>query len=153
MDQKSAEILRSLVLFKEPLLNVESATMLAPAPAPPPRADRTPLDDLLAGRPGRLGPCRAGLAQRDETADSRDGGSSAKERAMKEVNYVFGALEEPDVEALMRIGTHQQLHVSDALLTEGTHHDAIYLVLHGELSVSVKGRNAAIAHGRGRRAF
>ena len=64
---------------------------------------------------------------------------------MKEVNYVFGALEQPDVEALTRIGTHQQLHVSDQLLTEGTHHDAIYLVLDGELSVSVKGRNAAIA--------
>ena len=32
---------------------------------------------------------------------------------MKEVNYVFGALEEPDVEALMRIGTQQQLHVSE----------------------------------------
>jgi len=30
---------------------------------------------------------------------------------MKEVNYVFGALEEPDVEALTRIGTHQQLSV------------------------------------------
>jgi hypothetical protein len=52
---------------------------------------------------------------------------------MKEVNYVFGALEEPDVEALMRIGTQQQLHVSDP--TQGTHHDAIYLVLDGELSV------------------
>ena len=37
---------------------------------------------------------------------------------MKEVNYT---LEEPDVEALMRIGTQQQLHVSDQLLTEGTH--------------------------------
>jgi CRP/FNR family cyclic AMP-dependent transcriptional regulator len=65
---------------------------------------------------------------------------------MKEVNYVFGALEEPDVEALMRIGTQQQLHVSDQLLTEGTHHDAIYLVLDGELSVSVKGRNDVIAY-------
>ena len=65
---------------------------------------------------------------------------------MKEVNYVFGGLEEPDVEALMRIGTQQQMHVSDQLLTEGTHHDAIYLVLDGELSVSVKGRNAAIAY-------
>src|SRR5215467_11064545 len=65
---------------------------------------------------------------------------------MKEVNYVFGALEEPDVEALTRIGTHQQLHVSDELLTEGTHHEAIYLVLEGELSVSVKGRDAAIAY-------
>jgi hypothetical protein len=34
---------------------------------------------------------------RDETADSRDqlrGFASPKERAMKEVNYVFGALEE-----------------------------------------------------------
>jgi DMSO/TMAO reductase YedYZ molybdopterin-dependent catalytic subunit len=65
---------------------------------------------------------------------------------MKEVKYVFGALEEPDVEALLRIGTQQQLHVSDQLLTEGTHHDAIYLVLDGELSVSVKGRNAAVAY-------
>ena len=65
---------------------------------------------------------------------------------MKEVNYVFGALKEPDVEALMRIGTPQQLHVGDQLLTEGIHHDAIYLVLDGELSVSVKGRNAAIAY-------
>ena len=65
---------------------------------------------------------------------------------MKEVNYVFGALEEPDVEALMRIGTQQQLHVGDQLLTEGTHHDAIYLVLDGELSVSVKGRTTAIAY-------
>ena len=64
---------------------------------------------------------------------------------MKEVNYVFGALEEPDVDALMRIGTQERLHVSDQLLTEGTHHDAIYLVLDGELSVSVKGRNAVIA--------
>jgi len=41
-----------------------------------PVADRAPLDDVLAGRPGRLGPCRAGLAvQRDEAADSGDGGS------------------------------------------------------------------------------
>jgi hypothetical protein len=47
---------------------------------------------------------------------------------MKEVNYVFGALEEPDVEALMRIGTQQQLHVSDQFLTEGTHHDALLLL-------------------------
>jgi hypothetical protein len=45
---------------------------------------------------------------------------------MKEINYVVGALEEPDVEALMRIGTQEQLHISDQLLTEGTHHDAIY---------------------------
>jgi len=65
---------------------------------------------------------------------------------MKEANYVFSALEEPDVEALMRIGTQKQLHVSDQLLTEGTYHDAIYLVLDGELSVSVKGRNAVIAY-------
>ena len=36
---------------------------------------------------------------------------------MKESNYAFGALEEPDVEALMRIGTQQQLHVSDRSLT------------------------------------
>ena len=59
---------------------------------------------------------------------------------------VFGALEEPDVKVLMRIGTQQQLHVSDQLLAEGTYHDAIYLVLDGELSVSVKGRNTAIAY-------
>jgi CRP/FNR family transcriptional regulator, cyclic AMP receptor protein len=65
---------------------------------------------------------------------------------MKEVNYVFGALKEPDVEALMRIGTQQKLHVGDQLLTEGSHHDAIYLVLDGEMSVSVKGRNTAIAY-------
>jgi CRP-like cAMP-binding protein len=65
---------------------------------------------------------------------------------MKEVNHVFGALEEPDVEALMRIGTQQQLHVSDQLLTEGDDNDAIYLVLDGELSVSVKARNSAIAY-------
>jgi CRP-like cAMP-binding protein len=70
---------------------------------------------------------------------------------MKEVNYVFGTLEEPDVAALMRIGTQEQLHVSDQLLTEGDHHDAIYLVLDGELSVSVKGRNAVVAYvGKGR---
>src|SRR6516165_10226384 len=65
---------------------------------------------------------------------------------MKEVSYVFGALEERDVEALMRMGTQQQLHVSDQLLTEGADNDAIYLVLDGELSVSVKGRNAIIAY-------
>ena len=65
---------------------------------------------------------------------------------MKEVIYVFGALEEPDVEVLMRIGTRQQLRVGDKLLTEGTHPDAIYLVLEGELSVSVKGRDTAIAY-------
>src|SRR5262245_24233538 len=65
---------------------------------------------------------------------------------MKEVNYLFGALEEPDIELLMRLGTRQQLLVGDQLLTEGTHHDAIYLVLEGELSVSVKGRNAVIAY-------
>ena len=65
---------------------------------------------------------------------------------MKEVIYVFGALEEPDVEVLMRLGTRQQLHVGDQLLTEGTHPDAIYLVLEGELSVSVKGRDTAIAY-------
>ena len=67
-------------------------------------------------------------------------------KAMKEITYVFGALEEPDVEALMRIGTRQQLHVGDKLLTEGTHPDAIYLVLEGKLSVAVKGRDTAIAY-------
>ena len=36
--------------------------------------------------------------------------------------------------------------VSDQLLTEGTHHDAIYLVLDGELSVSVKGRDTPVAY-------
>ena len=65
---------------------------------------------------------------------------------MKDVNYTFGALKEPDVEGLMRIGTRQQLHVSDQLITEGTHHDSIYLVLEGELSVSVKGRNTPVAY-------
>ena len=35
---------------------------------------------------------------------------------MKEVNYVFGALKEPDVEALMRIGTPQQLHSATSSL-------------------------------------
>jgi CRP-like cAMP-binding protein len=63
-----------------------------------------------------------------------------------QINYVFGALEERDVEAVMRIGTQQKLHVGDQLLTEGSHHDAIYLVLDGELNVSVKGRNTAIAY-------
>jgi CRP-like cAMP-binding protein len=58
----------------------------------------------------------------------------------------LGALAEPDVDALNGIGTQERLHVSDQLLTEGTHHDAIYLALDGELSVSVKGRNAAIAY-------
>ena len=65
---------------------------------------------------------------------------------MKEVMYVLGALEERDVEALMRIGTRQPLYVGDKLLTERTHPDAIYLVLEGELSVSVKGRDTAIAY-------
>jgi CRP-like cAMP-binding protein len=70
---------------------------------------------------------------------------------MKEVIYVFGALEEPDIEVLMRLGTRQQLLVGDQLLTEGTHPDAIYLVLEGELSVSVKGRDTTIAYvGKGR---
>jgi CRP/FNR family transcriptional regulator, cyclic AMP receptor protein len=69
---------------------------------------------------------------------------------MQEVSYVFGALEEPDVEALMRIGTRQQLRVADKLLIEGTHPDAIYLVLEGQLSMWVKGRDAAVAYiGRG----
>ena len=66
--------------------------------------------------------------------------------SMKEVIYVFGALEEPDVEVLMRIGTRQQLRVGDKLLTERTHPDAIYLVLDGELSVAVKGRDSVIAY-------
>ena len=71
---------------------------------------------------------------------------------MKEVTYLFGALEEPDVDALMRIGTRQQLHVGDKLLTEGTHPDAIYLVLDGDLSVSLKGRHhRARREGRDRR--
>ena len=74
------------------------------------------------------------------------GFASAKQITMKEVSYLFGALKAPDVEALMRIGTEQRLHVGEQLLTEGTHHDAIYLVLDGELSVSVSGRNAAIAY-------
>ena len=65
---------------------------------------------------------------------------------MKEANYALGALEKPDVEALLRSGTQQQLHVSDQLLTEGAQHDAIYLVLDGELSVSLKGRTTAIAY-------
>ena len=47
---------------------------------------------------------------------------------MKEVLYVLGALEDQDVEALMRIGTKEQLQVGDKLLTEGNHPDAIYLV-------------------------
>jgi DMSO/TMAO reductase YedYZ molybdopterin-dependent catalytic subunit len=65
---------------------------------------------------------------------------------MTEVTYVFGALEERDVQALMRIGTQQQLQVSDQLITEGTYHDAIYLVLDGELSVSVKGHSTDVAY-------
>jgi non-ribosomal peptide synthetase-like protein len=65
---------------------------------------------------------------------------------MKEVMYVFGALEEPDVEALMRIGTRQQLQAGETLLTEKTHPDAIYLILEGELSVSVEGRSTAVAY-------
>jgi len=48
------------------------------------------------------------------------GFAPAKERALKEVNYVFGALEEPDVEVLMRIGSQQQLYASDELITEKT---------------------------------
>ena len=72
--------------------------------------------------------------------------ATARERAMKEITYVFGALAEPDVEALMRIGTRQQLRVGDRLLTERTHPDAIYLVLDGRLSVAVKGRDSVIAY-------
>ena len=63
---------------------------------------------------------------------------------MKEVLYVLGALEDQDVEALMRIGTKEQLQVGDKLLTEGNHPDAIYLVLEGELDVSVQGRDTTI---------
>src|SRR6476660_823194 len=63
-----------------------------------------------------------------------------------EVNYVLGALEEKDVEALMRIGVRRQLEIGEKLLTEGTHPDAIYLILEGELSVWVKGRDAKVAY-------
>ena len=65
---------------------------------------------------------------------------------MKEVIYVLGALEDQDVEALMRIGTKEQLQVGDKLLTEGNHPDAIYLVLEGELEVSVQGRDTPIRY-------
>jgi len=65
---------------------------------------------------------------------------------MKEVIYVLGALEDQDIEALMRIGTKEQLQVSDKLLTEGNHPDAIYLVIEGELEVSVQGRDTPIRY-------
>ena len=72
--------------------------------------------------------------------------SSVPEGAMKELMYVLGALQEADVEALMRIGAREQLHVGDKLLTERTHPDAIYLVLEGKLSVWEKGRETAVAY-------
>ncbi|MGA8261342.1 MAG: alpha-hydroxy-acid oxidizing protein [Arenicellales bacterium] len=65
---------------------------------------------------------------------------------MKEVTYVFGVLEESDVETLMRIGDRQELHVGDELVTQGTHPDAVYLVLEGKLSVSVSERDTPVAH-------
>ena len=63
---------------------------------------------------------------------------------MKEIIYVFGALEDRDVEWLMRIGTKEQLQIDATLITEGDHPDAIYLVLEGELSVSVQGSDTSI---------
>jgi CRP/FNR family cyclic AMP-dependent transcriptional regulator len=63
---------------------------------------------------------------------------------MKEIIYVFGALEDRDVEWLMRIGTKEQLRIGDTLITEGDHPDALYLILEGELSVSVQGRDTPL---------
>ena len=86
MCQERTRFSRSLlVLFKEPLLKVESATMLAPAPATSP-SPTAHLSTIFS--PGDLVVSvhtAQGLAvQRDETADSRDGGSGGSPLSRRE---------------------------------------------------------------------
>jgi 4-hydroxymandelate oxidase len=64
---------------------------------------------------------------------------------MKEVSYLFGALQDRDVDALMRIGAKERLQIGATLITEGDCPDAIYLILDGALTVSVKGHDTPIA--------
>ena len=48
---------------------------------------------------------------------------------MKEIIYVFGALTDPDVDVLMRIGASEHLRVGDTLISEGEHPDAARYIL------------------------
>src|SRR5262245_25440777 len=68
-----------------------------------------------------------------------------EEQTLKEVSYLFGALQDRDVDALMRIGVKERLQVGATLITEGDCLDAIYLILEGALTVSVKGHDTPIA--------
>ena len=65
---------------------------------------------------------------------------------MKEVLYVFGALMDADIDALMRQGTREELPDGSALIVEGRHPGAVFLVLDGDLCVTVDGVEEPIGH-------
>jgi CRP/FNR family transcriptional regulator, cyclic AMP receptor protein len=62
---------------------------------------------------------------------------------MKRVLYVFAKLLEPDIEWLVRHGRRIALKQNETLIREGAPVDALYVLLDGALSVSVRGEQLA----------
>ena len=76
-----------------------------------------------------------------------DGAARSPEgRGLKEVLYVFGALLDADIDALMRLGTREELPDGSALIEEGRHPGAVFLVLDGDLCVTVDGVEEPVGH-------
>ena len=65
---------------------------------------------------------------------------------MKEVLYVLGTLMDADIDALMRLGSRQEVPDGSAVIVEGQHPGAVFLVLDGELCVTVDGVEDPVGH-------
>lgn len=63
---------------------------------------------------------------------------------MKKVLFLFGELNDLDVEWLISHGTKEPIAAGTLLITQGQPADALYIVLEGEFSVRVAGRKEPI---------
>jgi len=65
---------------------------------------------------------------------------------MKKVLFIFGQLDDRDVEWLARVGEKQNVPKGSQLIRAGEEFDSVYIVLEGRLSVSAPGIGHEIAH-------
>ena len=68
---------------------------------------------------------------------------------MRKVLYILGQLDDADVEWMAEIGHRERIADGQVLIRQGQKIDAVYIVLQGEMTVSVAGRGRIARLGSG----
>ncbi len=68
---------------------------------------------------------------------------------MRKVLYIFGLLNDSDIETMARLGRKRTIPAGTALIRQGQTLDRVYLLLDGHMDVSVEGLGTVVTLGSG----